>query len=362
MIIKYCNNCEGKPYTNDLNKTICPVCGTALQAEFSENTSLLGRLMLQEKKEIPFHNENPFNTSAFQQETFFDPFSESSQNGKEATNQNSVPIITTDKIISDQNKAKVEQPIKNDDFSERRTICGRISQYSSSGREDGEYRRLFPVKVYQAIVYRQRLEDVLHRFTVRVEQSEDTLGYQNYTDIPVNVHGTIAGGLQLIDNAEVEVHGKYQNGILMADSIYVINNGYKSKVGFQHSVKAITYGILSAIMLAFVCFVAATSNGSFFTNIKEFCIVWFVIAVILTIFYLITSFSRVSFLTRMFSKKKPSFPIFGILLISLALAFLFVSVFGSFAGFGSFLSGWIYSLVPIIIIVVALFFVIKSMF
>lgn len=115
-------------------------------------------------------------------------------------------------------------------------------------------------------------------------------------------------------------------------------------------------------MLAFICFVAASSNGNFIANIKEFCTVWFVIAAVLTVLYLITSLTKIGLLTRMFSNKRRTFPLFGILLISLALAFLFVSVFGSFAGFGSYLSGWIYSLVPIIIIVVALFFIIKSLF
>lgn len=246
--------------------------------------------------------------------------------------------------------------------ADSRTIRGKISQYSSSGKEDGTYRRLLPVKLYEAIVYKQRLEDVLHRFTVRVDHGEDALGYQKYTDIPVNVHGTISGGLQLVDNAEVAVHGKYKNGVLMADSIYVINNGYESKVGFQHSVKAITYGILATVMFLFICFVVASTNGSFFANIKEFLKVWLIITVVITVLYLITSMSRFGLLTRMFSNKKRSFPLLGILLISLALTFLFLSFFGSLSGFGSALYGLIYSIVPIIIIIVALFFIIKSMF
>lgn len=363
MIIKFCNNCEGRPYTSDLSKTTCPVCGADLQAEFADDASLSRRAMLQEKKKSSTSCGNPFSESAFQSgNQHFDPFNETQHREKGTTDHHIVPFTSAEIYPVDQNKAEFKQSTNNKYFSGSMTICGRVSQYSSSGKEDGEYRRLLPVKIYQALVYKQRLEDVLHRFTVRVEQGEDALGYQNYTDIPVNVHGTISGGLQIVDNAEVRVHGKYCKGVLMADSIYIINNGHESKVGLQHSVKAITYGILFAVMLAFICFVAVSTDGNFFANIKSFCKVWLVIAAIITVLYLITSFSKFGMLTRMFSDKKRSFPFWGILLISLALAFLFVSVFGSFAGFGAILSGWIYSLVPIIIILVALFFLIKSMF
>ena len=70
--------------------------------------------------------------------------------------------------------------------------------------------------------------------------------------------------------------------------------------------------------------------------------------------------AKIVLFARMFSNKRRSFPIVGILIISLVLALLFVSVFGSFAGFASFLSGWIYALIPIIIMVIAVFFLLKK--
>lgn len=353
MVVKYCEHCQGRPYTTDLQMNTCPKCGKMLGIESADETELEGR------REIFVPEKSTFSKDEPEEETT--PNKLKWRNEEESLDEGHSKTLPTEKKENTKVSVIPEKSISNS-FIPDECIRGRVAQYSSTGKEDGEYRRLLPVKIYQAIVYRQRLEDVLHRFTVRVEQGEDALGYQNYTDIPVNVHGTIAGGLQIVDNAEVEVHGKYKNGVLMADSVYVINNGYESKVGFQHSVKAITYGILSAIMLAFICFVAASSNGNFIANIKEFFTVWFVIAAILTVLYLITSLTKIGLLTRMFSNKRRTFPLFGILLISLALAFLFVSVFGSFAGFGSYLSGWIYSLVPIIIIVVALFLIIKSMF
>lgn len=350
MVIKYCPNCNGRPYTTNLQATSCPKCGSLLGIESADEIELGERIQFFVSEE-DVNNEDAFSNK---------PYYKNDDDDDDLDSELSKRLPT--KKSANQKPNIPINGIQKNNFVPSNCVRGKVAQYSSSGKEDGEYRRLLPVKIYQAIVYRQRLEDVLHRFTVRVERNEDVLGYQDYTDIPVNVHGTIAGGLQIVDNNEVEVHGKFRNGVLMADSIHVINNGHRSKVGFQRSVSAIICGILSAIMLAFVCFVAATSNGSFLSNIKEFCTVWLVFAVILTVLYLIISLTQIGLLTRIFSRKKRTFPLFGILLISLALAFLFVSVFGSFAGFGTFLSGWIYSIIPLVIIIVALFFIIKSMF
>lgn len=354
MIIKYCEKCSGRPYTTNLQINNCPKCGSVLGIESVDDIEVEDRTQLYIPKEEKHNEEISQHRSHYEKDN--DDNANTDYSKKLPVKKSKRQELATPfaKFQSDNSQ--------KDNYSPDNCIRGKVAQYSSSGTEDGEYRRFLPQKIYQAIVYRQRLEDVLHRFTVRVDRGEDSLGYQQYNDIPVNVHGTIAGGLQIIDNAEVQVSGKYRDGVLMADEIYIINNGYKSKVSFQRSVRAIVYGVLSAIMFLFVCFVAATSDGNFFANIKEFCTVWFVITAILTVLYLITRLTPIGILSRMYSKKKPTFPIFVIILISLALAFLFVSAFGSFTGFGSYLSGWIYSIVPIVIIVIALFFVIKSIF
>jgi hypothetical protein len=251
MIIKYCPNCSGRPYTKDFLMRSCPYCNADLQSEMVNEDILLNR------EEMKCNNQD----LDFPHETKDQPDEVHLEN---RYNSDKIPstYLKKDSKVLDATRESSGFSVNSHEIST--TVTGKISQYSSTGREDGAYRRLLPVKIYQALVYRQRLEDVLHRFTVRVEHNEDMLGHQNYTDVPVNVHGTISGGLQLVDNAEVEVHGKYNNGVLMADSIHIINNGHKSKVGFQRSVKAITYGILSALMLAFVIFVAASSDGNFF--------------------------------------------------------------------------------------------------
>lgn len=342
MLVKYCNKCVGHPYTQDLNITYCPKCGTYLQSEIASEADLSKRRKFSTEKEEPEIQKNWSDIEIF------------SKKEEDLTFERNI-------FPFEETEPKPDYNVNAQNF-DNTLIRGKVSQYSSSGKEDGTYRRLLPVKIFQAIVYRQRLEDVLHRFAVRVEHNKDSFGHQSHTDIPVNVHGTISGGLQITDNSEVEVHGKYHNGVLMADSIYIINNGYKSKVGFQHSIKAIVYGILSAIMLLFVCFVAASSNGGFFTSLKEFCTVWLVAFVILTVLYLLTSLTKIGLIKRMFAKKRPSFPLFGLLLTSLALAFLFLSAFGSFTGFGAYLTGWVYSVIPLVVVIVAIFFMIKSLF
>ncbi len=342
MLVKYCDECIGKPYTKDFTLERCPVCNAYLKSELVDEESLKNR------SEIKF-DVTPRNTDKRFDDIPFVP-NDSTDIVPESTEV--FPVAATSK--KEETALNAEKGMV--------TIQGRVSQYSSTGKEDGEYRRLFFVKAFDAIVYRQRLEDVLHRFTVKVQEKSDNFGHINYTEIPVNVHGTIAGGLQLRDNLEVEVHGKYRNSILMADSIYVINNGNRSKLSFQRSVKAISYSILLAVMLVFICFVAAISDGAFFSNLKSFCTVWLVFDVILTVLCLIAKFSRWGIIIDVVSRKKRKLPWIGILIASLALTFLFVSVFGSFAGFGNFLSGWIYAIVSLIIVVVALFWVVKSIF
>lgn len=352
MVVKYCEHCFGRPYTTDLQVDKCPKCGKSLGIESADESELEDRaqLVVPQSSSSSYEDYN-YDTSSKEYSQKDNEYDDSDYSDNLPAPENGNKDITVFR----------ERTHAHSSFVPEKYVRGRVAQYSSSGKEDGTYRRLLPVKIYQAIVYRQRLEDVLHRFTVRVEQGEDALGYQKYTDVPVNVHGTIASGMQIINNAEVKVHGKYHNGVLMADSIYIINNNYESKVGFQRSVKAIAYAILSAVMLAFICFVAVNSNGGFFANIKEFCTVWLVMAAIITVLYLVLSFTRFGILTRLFSRGRRSFPLVGILLLSLALAFLFVNAFGSFAGFGSYLSGWLNAVIPLVITVVVLFFIIKAM-
>lgn len=238
------------------------------------------------------------------------------------------------------------------------TIIGKLTRYSSTNLEKG-YKRLFITKVIDALIYHQRMDDVLHRFTVRVDQDKDAFGYSNFKDIPVNVHGVIAGGAQLDENADVEVTGTFKNNVLMARSIDIINSGYRSRVKFQHSRQGILYGVLAAIALFFLIYVGASSNGGFFQNIGSFFVAWLVSAAIVTVLYLALFMSHFGFLLAI---RRKGFPFIGILLISFILALLYMNMFGLGTGVGGLLSKALSSILPIIIVIIVIVFVIRLIF
>lgn len=314
MIIKSCSKCSGRPYTTNTDMLTCPYCSERLSVELVSLEDLCDR------KEISA-------TGNYSEQDHTE------QDNQNTTGWGSVPPVPP--VSYDNNSSKTENaPDNNHDANlvckHDNTIRGRISQYSCTGREDGNYRRLFFVRWFQALVYRQRLEDTLHRFTVRVEDEKDSSGYSNYRDVPVNVHGTISRGLQLADNMEVEVSGKYNNGVLMASSVHIVNNGYKSKVNFQRSVRAIVSGIVFVLMLLFLCFIGSSSGLGFWIGIGTFLKLWGIYAVVLTVLYLVLAFTRIGIMFTMFRGREARFPIMGILIISMILAVLSLYAFAPY--------------------------------
>ena len=236
-------------------------------------------------------------------------------------------------------------------------IKGKVSQYSNSDIEGGRYRRLFAQKLFDAMLYGQRTEDLLHRFKVRVSEGIDTFGNEKYTDVEVNVHGTISGGSLIADNSEVEVSGKYKNGVLMARRINVVNNGYRSPVNFQRSVGGTMYAVLAVAVLAFIIILTAGSGGNFFDKLGKLLTTWLITAAVLTVLYFLFSFSKIGMLSRMSSGKRRSFPLVGILLVSLVIAMLIVYGFGANAG--SLLSGVLSKVISAIVTIVVIFVILK---
>lgn len=188
------------------------------------------------------------------------------------------------------------------------------------------------------------------------------MGYSQYSDIPVNVHGTIASGMQITDNAEVEVEGKYRNGVLMASKVSVVNNGYHSQIKIQRSISAIIYGVLAVVAaIALIVFVANT-DGNFFANLKSFLLTWLVVSVVIAVLYLVLIFSKIGFLTRMATGKPKKFPIVGILLFSLIITMIFMNSFGIGASLSGLFSKLLIAIMPTAIIIIAIIFLIKLIF
>lgn len=361
MIIKYCPECIGRPYTTHLDTVNCPVCGAVLASEFVGEDELYTRSKLPESYPT---DENSFgDTSAFPSDNedsyeanddnnpFVNPFS-----------GNDIKPFNSNPPSAEVNSAVYQQPVvpKSEKSNMEKVIRGKVASYSSTGKEDGSYRRLLPSKILDALVYHQRLEDVLHRFTVRVDGGSDLMGFGNYVDVPVNVHGTIAGGMQITDNCEVEVKGKYKNHVLMAQSIDIINNGYKSRVKFQHSVKAVFYSILFLIAAVVAIYFAATSDGNFLNELKYFMITWAVIAAITIVLYIIISFSKLGLLARFASGKSKRFPLLGILVLSFIATVIFIKCIGGVAGLGNLFSNLLIALLPLVILIAGVIILFKA--
>ncbi len=332
MLIKYCNKCAGHPYTEDFSITQCPVCKSNLDMEFIEPESISGRpkLPIMQKKPTFTETESPNTTFSNLGSNSNHTFSNATTYQPKNQSNNSLPSTNSSKnSVSVMNNNASNVTINN---KKKRTgitsVTGKVSQYSSSGKEDGTYRRLFIHKLIDAIFYRQRFEDILHRFILRIDNGKDAMGYSQYVDIPVNVHGTIAGGMQITDNSEVEVEGKYKNGVLMASKVCVINTGYQSKIKFQHSVTAIIYSILLLMAAIVMVVYSANSSGNFLESIKSFSITWLIVFVLLSVLYLLMMLTKIGLLIRLTSKKQMKFPFVGTLLFSFIITMVIVNLFG----------------------------------
>lgn len=333
MLVKYCPSCDGRPYTSNTKMKVCPNCGKALQTEFVADGNLADREMLIDVDDV--------------------------DDSLVASNRGTQDLVD----ISDKDNG-IENPVipvpEDNKFNNDNRIVGKVHNYSSTGNEDGTYRRFFITKLIDAIVFKQRYEDVLHRFMVRVDNG-GSYGYSNYTDVPVNVHGTIAGGMQISDNTDVEVVGKYKNGVLMAEDIYIINGGYKSRVSFQRNLSSLVYIFFSLLALGALVYYGITANGTFTENLQYLLIRWAVVFVVLSVLYFVFILSRLGVAIRISSGKRMGFPIFRILIFSLAIALAFIYALGSTV-VKTAISGALSTVLTVAIVIVLIIFIIKIIF
>lgn len=340
MIVKYCSKCAGKPYTTDMDMEKCPRCGSTLGIKTVQEDEL------EDCEEFSGTSSN---------------YDRDNENDLDIGYANSGDIEEKrQKDISiDAMRSRTSYGRRSVVHSGDSVLRGKIAQYSSSGKEDGNYHRLFFVKLFDAIIYHQRFEDVLHRFKVRVSGSSDVFGNTEYKDVWVNAHGTLSGGVQIAENSDVEVYGKYKNGVFMARKINVIDNGYTTPINFQHSAKAVLYGILAIFAAIFLIYIGTSSEGGFFQNIGSFLKIWLISAVVVTILYFIAIFSKIGIMARMATGKPRKFPWIGVLLISLVIALIIFNSAGIGASVGSALSGILSSAISVIVLLIVLFIVFK---
>ncbi len=356
MLVKVCNTCRNR-YTKDLSLETCPFCHSALSVKSVGEGDLIGW-------------EEFFGAgSGGNLPPAWGPAPAPVPTG--GTNPAVPPIPGPPTPVMTQ-PTNVVPPANNavqaPQMQGNGRIRGRVMQYSNTGREDGNYRRLLLIqKIPEALIYHQRLEDLLHRFNVRVDPG-DRMGYAQYVDVPVNVHGTISGGMQLADNAEVEVEGKFRGGTLMARRIYVITNGGRSQVKFQRAVGLIVTGILALLALIGVIVFASTVDGGFAANLKYLCIAWGITFAVSSVLYLLLILSRLGLVARIVGGQRPRFPFVGILLFSLMVAMIITYNFGPGAALslgatvGGFFSSLLSAAIPIIVLIVIVLILLKLLF
>ncbi|MCC8015600.1 MAG: hypothetical protein LIO87_10490 [Eubacterium sp.] len=213
-------------------------------------------------------------------------------------------------------------------------IRGKISQYRTYSDQSGNYRRLLPRKIYQAIMYGQRFEDFLHSFTLTETKGVDRAGNPITQKYVVNVHGSTNFGATLLDNEEVEVRGKFTgDNILMARDIRVINGSISTPIKFQRSVKMIA--VLTLVFIGIVLLLSVLlsgGNGSLsgvMNNVKGFVTTLIAVYVILLILYFVSSFTKIGFMTRLLSGgRRRNSPLIVMLIIAFILTLFIYNVSG----------------------------------
>ncbi len=278
MIIKYCPNCHGAPYTEDVGMASCPICGSNLEIASVSDEEVSTR------KE--FSELNPTET--------FSTFESTTSSGN---------------VGFHPQTSGFQKP--------NGTICitGRVSEYTKVDATQG-YRRLFFQKWQQALGYGQRMEDVLHSFSVT---DDDGQGYV------VNVHGSTNVGAQLHDNATVQVRGKMtSDNVLMATHIDVMNGGIVTPVRFQRSVRGTFTVILLLLSLVMSVVVAAKKGTGFMSALESIYATAAITFLVLLVIYLAALFSRMGLILVMFSgrKEKRGSPFGTMLVMSLIISLL----------------------------------------
>ena len=381
MIIKYCPSCIGRPYTDDMTTVSCPNCGSQLESEFvSDLSSLMHRKKLN-RSDTESDGSSWFGVGSEPEDEEEDDFLKELLGEKDPESKGDFkpsnlpesdgtfhpPDMTDDGGITTLGGKPKAAGVKRDELpplnnrkSSTKVIYGRVADYSSSGREDGNYRRLFFQRISDYFLYGQKMEDVLHRFYVK-NRDEDAMGYSRSSSELVNVHGTIGGGVSINNNDEVEVHGKYnRDGVFMAREIFVTTDGNHLRVRFQNSPSQMTNSVLVIIALIMVVFTLFHFNGNIFAGFSFFLKSWLAMAVIITVLYFVL-FSRLA-VARMFFGRK-AFPLGSILIISFIATLVYLNWNGIgtsiFSGLWSLLSSVLSTVIVIALIIIAFKNIIK---
>ena len=348
MIIKYCPECIGFPYTKNMSMDTCPTCGSDLETEIvSKESFLKKREKLGEYKDIYDLSDN---TSTVDTDDYqFGDGMESNQNYNDDSDLPTL-IETSDLAI---HKANRVEGVNNGNI-----IRGRVINYKCSSDEGGQYKRFFIQKLIDFFLYGQKMNDVLHRFCVHVGQS-DELGYTYSKDIPVNVYGSVSSGLSLSDNCEVEVKGRYNNNhVFMARDVQVTNYGSGTKINFKHDPKAVADFVFMLIAMVLMVITMVNYDGSFFEGFGIFFKTWMIMLIIFGLLYLFL-FAKLLFLSIIMGKGK--FSISGVVFLSFIATLIYMNKHIIWASTGPAIMSFLQSIIVTIVFAAIIIYLLKAL-
>lgn len=356
VFLNICENCQG--YTTDEEMTECPVCGGTLASK---------PIDVKHKAKYKNLDDVEFDDFASDKATFNDDPIDDDYTKPTETNNTNYTKDDWDEIDDEY----IPKPRNNSHSRSRSSSSGEcftgiVYSYRNSDNDGSNYSRLFAMRLWDAIVYKQRMEDVLHYFRLHTSSGKDLDGMELSKVINVNVHGTIIGGVHLADNSKLTVRGKFKNGILMASDITDDNSG--SHIRFRRSYKAIATTIVLCILLLIgLIFGISNSNsiGDAFHNIGVFFGTLAIVYVVLIVLYLITSVTKLGIIMRVVSQKKMTIPWLALFIVAFAITILILSnLSGIGSGLGS-LKGTFLDLLQTFllyaILIYGIFLIFKSM-
>ena len=336
MRVKYCRRCSGEPFTIDTDMRTCPICGSPLFTKNVDSVELEGRLDL------------------------------SSLTAGNTDQTDNRVVITEPKsrkteVLSNRPERRMQAQNLQETGMVRTffgdvIIRGQVHDYINSDIEGQRFVRTPIEKVIDAVLFRQRTDDILHRFNVRLEGDQRLDEEYGYSSVPVNVYGTIGAGMGIQNGDRVEVVGRLRNNVLLAKDVTVLTNGVGSRVRFRRDLRFVSLLLVLAAVLATGYVVSGYVKQIPFTAVLYFLKIWGIFAAAIAVLYYTLIFSRTIW------RNRGPFPIVIILVVALIAAYLFVGKFGIGASIIAVIERYITALLPTILVIALMIYLIKAMF
>ncbi|MDO4805705.1 MAG: hypothetical protein Q4A07_00510 [Coriobacteriales bacterium] len=162
------------------------------------------------------------------------------------------------------------------------TVRGVVQNYTNTSVSGGTYRRSSPRRLFEALCYGQHVEDCLHMFVLRTANPDPAVG--GYLNVPINVHGTISGGVALTNGVNVEATGRYRNGVLMASLIEVECGSRRTEVQFQHDAGE-ALRVFGPPTIVLILLLSLGSGDGLLGGLRQFTSAWLVTTFVLAVLW-----------------------------------------------------------------------------